>query len=306
MKIAILGAGAMGCIYGGFLAECAENQVTLIDIREDHLAAIASRGLIIETPEGRKIIKNLRVALNVSDFTPVDLLIVLVKAPDTEAAISRAAGLIKRDTMVLTLQNGLGNVEIISRAVGGRHVLAGVTSFGAFISGPGQVELKGRGEVIIGEPAGGETARLFKLQDLFNKSNLPAKITANVLGAVWAKLIVNVGINAIASILGCPNGRLLENPEALALAEAAVNEAARVARARGIGLETPDPWAHTKSVIQNTGENICSMLQDVLAKRPTEIEVMNAAVARAGRELGLVTPVNDILSRLIRAIEKNY
>lgn len=303
MKIAILGSGAMGCLYGGFLAESGENQVTLIDIWKDHIEAINSRGLIIETPEGERVIKNLRGLVTATNADIMDLVIIFVKAIVTQEAMSQALNLIGPGAMVLTLQNGLGNVEKLCRLVEASQVVAGITSFGSFLNGPGRVQLRGRGETIIGELNGDRTERLENLKAVFDRSNLPTRITTNVIGGIWTKLIVNIGVNALATVLRCNNGRLLETAEAEQIVAALVDEAAQVARAKGILLETDDPLGHTKSVIRNTGQNICSMLQDVLAERPTEIKVLNAAIVAAGHELGIPTPVNQVFSNLVQIIQ---
>jgi len=138
MKIAVLGSGAMGSIYGGFLAESDENQVTLIDIWKEHMEAVNADGLIIEGPEGERVIKNFRGLVRASDAGIMDLVIVSVKVTATEEAMSQATSLIGQDTMVLTLQNGLGNIEKLSRVIEAGHILAGTTSFGSFVSGPGR------------------------------------------------------------------------------------------------------------------------------------------------------------------------
>lgn len=152
---------------------------------------------------------------------------------------------------------------------------------------------------------GERTERLENLKNVFDRADLPTRTTTNVIGIIWTKLIVNIGVNALASVLRCNNGQLLARPEAEEILEALVKEAVQIARAKGIVLEVDDPLEHTKSVIRNTAENRCSMLQDVLAGRPTEIEVMNAAMVAAGRELGITTPVNQVLANLVRVLSRS-
>lgn len=306
MDIAILGAGAMGCVYGGFLSESGENKVTLIDIWKDHMAAINERGLTIDTVNGEKHFKNLRGVGAPAEAGPADLVIVFVKALATEEAMRQALNLVKPETMVLTMQNGLGNVEKLSRVAGAEKVIGGITSFGAAIMGPGKVSLRGVGESVFGELDGRLTPRMQNLKAAFDREGLPASVTDNVLGRIWTKLISNIGLNAPCALLNFKNGQLLDYRETEALTEAAVTEAAAVAKAEGIRLTTDDPIAYAKKVIRNTGQNTCSMLQDITAKRRTEISVINGAVVDKGREHGINTPVNMVLTNLIRALEQSY
>ena len=306
MDIAILGAGAMGCIYGGFLSQSGENQVTLIDIKKDHMDAINRGGLTIDTVDGEKHLPNLRGVYSAAEAGPTDLVIVFVKALATEEAMRQALNLVKPETMILTMQNGLGNVEKLARVVDAKQVLGGISSFGAAILGPGRVSLRGVGESVFGELDGTISPRLENLKAAFDRAGLPASLTDNVLGRIWTKLISNLGINALCALLNFKNGQLLDYPETEALTEAAVQEAVAVARAEGVRLETDDPIAYAKKVIKNTGQNTCSMLQDILAKRRTEIAVINGAVVELGQKHDIPTPVNMVLTNLVRALEQSY
>lgn len=308
MKITILGAGAMGSIYGGFLAESGENQVTLVDIWKEHIEAINANGLSITGMDGvERIVKNNITALaSAADTGAADLVIVFVKATFTEQAMRGATNLVGPDTMVLTLQNGLGNVEKLCKVIDQKHVIAGTTAFGASILGPGRIKQGGAGDTVIGELDGTVTERINRVKETFDRAKLSAKIEKNVLGLIWDKLSANIGINAIAAICGIKNGRILEIPQAAALQEAAVKECLAVAAAKGIKMPNPDTLGHVRDVSQKTAQNVCSMLQDIRAKRQTEIAVINGAVAEAGRELGVATPVNWILTSLVETIQQSY
>lgn len=306
MNIAILGAGAMGCLYGGFLAESGENNVTLIDIWKDHIDVINKQGLTIDGPEGERVIKNLRGVYAASEIDSVDLLIVFVKATHTDVAIRQATNLVQPDTMVLTLQNGLGNVEKLCNVLSPKNVIGGVTSYGASIKGPGRIHQGGSGNTVIGELDGSHSKRLESLKETFERANLFGVISNKVLSLIWTKLVANIGINAIAALTSLKNGQLLEHQETSDLLNAAVSEAAAVAKAKGIELETADPVEHARAVALKTGANTCSMLQDIMAKRITEIEVINGAVAEYGKETGVPTPVNWVLTSLIKTIQKTY
>lgn len=305
MKIAVLGAGAMGCLYGGYLAAAGEN-VSLIDIWQDHIEAINKNGLVIEGSEGQQIITNLRGFKTAQEVGPVDLVIVFVKATNTEAAMEQAKSLVGPDTMVMTLQNGLGNVEKLSRVIDARHVIVGVSGFGASIVGPGRIRQGGRGETVIGELNGALSPRLENLCNLLNKANFSSKMSNNVVGLVWSKLIGNIGINALGALTGLKNGQLLDYPQTESLMEKVVTEAVEVAAAAGIKILSDNPVQYVKEMALKTAVNRCSMLQDLTAKRITEIAVINGAIVEMGQKHGIATPVNLVLTNLIETIQQTY
>lgn len=305
MKIVVLGAGAMGCLYGGRLADSGQD-VTLVDIWRDHMEAINRDGLTIEETAGTRVVKNLRGVCAAEEAGPADLVIVFVKATATEEAMAQAKCLVGPETMVLTLQNGLGNAEKLCRVLDPKHVVAGVTGCGASVLGPGRIRHGGQGDTVIGELDGRISERLEAVKKMLDQAGLPAKISTNVSGLVWTKLIGNIGVNALATLTGLQNGRLLDFPETASLMEMAIKEAMAVAEAQGIRFEVDDPVGHTRELAQKTGTNRCSMLQDVTAKRGTEIAVMNGAIVELGRALGVPTPVNLVLSGLIETIQKSY
>lgn len=306
MKIAILGAGAMGCAFGAHLAESGENEVSLIDIWKDHVDAINRDGLKISASQGDRIVRNIKAYASPAEVGEVDLAIVFVKAINTEEAMRQAISLMGPRTMALTLQNGLGNVEKLCRVVDPKSVIAGTTSGGANIKGPGHIHHAAVGVATIGELDGSETERLLKLQEIFNRAKLECKISKNVVGLIWTKLIVNIGINALGTITRLRNGQLLDYQGTTALMEMAVSEAAAVAKAKGINLECSDAVEHAKDVAKKTGQNVCSMLQDFNTKRTTEIAVINGAVVDGGLETGIPTPVNLVLTNLVKTLQESY
>lgn len=310
MKIGIIGAGAMGCLYGAKLSEMPENQVFLIDIWQEHLDNINSDGLKMEADDKVITYKNLKAAKSSEEVGSVDLAIVFVKSTLTKKAVLENKGLFgksdifKKGTVALTLQNGLGNIDEISAVIGEKNVVVGTTSHGATMLGPGKMRHGGKGQTIIGEIDGNETPRLLKIIEVFKKANLDPSITNNVLGLVWDKLLVNVGINALVSIAKVCNGKLLEHPELEIILEKAVREAKAVADAKGINLNFNDPVGHTKDVCIATAKNRASMLQDIENGKKTEIDMINGAIVREGAILGIETPVNLTLTNLIKFIEK--
>nr|WP_314718740.1 2-dehydropantoate 2-reductase [uncultured Fretibacterium sp.] len=305
MKIAILGAGAMGCLYGGTLAE-AGHEVVLIDVWKEHVEALNTSGLQIEEPDRIRRIENIRAVTHPSETGAVELVIVFVKATLTEQAAREAFCLVGEETMVLTLQNGLGNVEKLNSVMGLSHVIAGTTGHGSTLLGPGRIRHAGTGETVIGEQSGGRSERIAALASTFNHAGIATKISENVMGLIWTKLIVNVGINALTAVTGMRNGQLVDYPETESLMRAAIDEACAVARSKGICFEVADPFEHTRNIAKKTAENRSSMLQDVMAKRRTEISVINGAIVELGEKLGIAVPVNAVLTKLITVREKTY
>jgi 2-dehydropantoate 2-reductase len=207
--------------------------------------------------------------------------------------------------IALTLQNGLGNLEQMSAAAGPVRLLAGVTFVGVTRPAEGEVIFAGQGATVIGAPAGSQVTpeETAQVAAVFRKAGLPCQVREDIEAVLWEKLVVNVGINPLTAILRVPNGALPELPEAWELAVAAAQEAAAVAAISGLRLSI-DPEVRLREVCTATAKNRSSMLQDVLAGRPTEIDALNAQVSRRGQALGVATPVNDLLTRLLRAVSR--
>ncbi len=315
MRITLLGAGAMGCLFGGLLAEQG-NSVTLVDSCPERLKAVADQGLLLEEQGRERRIRGLLTAAPPHGAEDAELLVVFVKSSDTFGAVSSLR--IPPNTVVLTLQNGLGNIEAIRRA-GISRLAAGVTGNGASYFAPGAVRFAGRGETVIGWAAPDQEALsqagqpesmplsapgLEDIRVAFERAGLPTRIVSDIKGPIWTKLLVNAGINAATALCLAPNGVMAEHPEAAALLRAVVEEGWQIARALGVSLDTADPVAHAVAIARATASNRSSMLQDILAGRSTEINVINGALAACAAELGMVAPVNETLARLVRIREE--
>ncbi|MDR1376974.1 MAG: 2-dehydropantoate 2-reductase [Synergistaceae bacterium] len=307
MKTAILGSGAMGCLYGGMLAE-AGNDVVLVDVWKEHMDAVNGSGLKIEDSNGERTVKNIRGVTDPTAAGPVDLVIVFVKATATEQAMRGALCLVGENTTVLTLQNGLGNVEKICGVVGAPRVVAGTTGHGSTLVGPGKIRHAGVGETVIGAPNTSESSdgRVESLASFFGGAKLTTRISKNVMGLIWTKLVVNVAINALTAVTGLKNGRLVDFPETAELMKLSVEEACAVAKAKGIRFDVDDPLEHARNIARLTAANRSSMLQDVMSKRPTEVSVINGAIVEEGKKLGIPTPVNAVLTNLVLTKQKTY
>lgn len=304
MKIAIVGAGAMGCLYGAKLSSVPSNEVFLIDVWKEHIDAINENGLQMEE---NGIVLTYNQVKGISDAEqagPCDLVIVFVKSTLTSIAVKSNQAVFGPDTVALTLQNGLGNIDLIRAEIGDHNVIAGTTAHGATMLGPAKMRHAGSGKTIIGELNGIQTDRIKGIASILNGAGLETEISDNVLGLVWDKLLVNVGINALTGITKLQNGDLLKHPEIEELLEAAVSEAQAVATAKGIALSYDDPVGHTKAVCNATAANKSSMLQDILNHKQTEIEMINGAIVREGAQTGIATPVNLVLTNLIKFLQK--
>lgn len=305
MKVAILGSGAMGSLFGGMLAEggC---DVTLIDIWKEHMDRVNASGLSIEGVSGDRVIPSLRGVTDPKEAGEADLVIVFVKATATRTAMEGARSLLGPDTVVLTLQNGLENGEKLAEVIGGERILAGITGEGCTLLGPGRIRHAGQGDTVLGELSGKITERLKKITSVLKGSGFSAKISENVSGLIWTKLLANVGINALTALTGLRNGKLLDYPETEELLRLAVREAVAVAEKKGIRLEVEDPVEHCREIACRTAQNRSSMLQDVTARRQTEIDVINGAIAEEGAKLGIPAPVNRVLTNLVKVRQKTY
>lgn len=304
MKIAVVGAGAMGCLYGAKLSQDPNNQVFLVDVRKDHIDAINENGLLMEE-EGIYIkYDRVKATSEPRNVGTCDLVILFVKSILTKEAVRSNKEVFGPDTVVLTLQNGLGNIEAIATQIKESSIIAGTTAHGATLLGPGSIKHAGNGKTVIGELSGEKTKRLLMIAQVFNQAGLVTDVSDNVMGLVWDKLLINVGINPLTGLTGLCNGDLLKYPELEALLEAAVAEAAEVARAIGIRLHFQDPVAHTKEVCLATASNKSSMLQDLINNRQTEIEMINGAIVKEGYRVGIPTPVNIVLTNLVLFSQK--
>jgi 2-dehydropantoate 2-reductase len=305
MHILILGAGALGSLLGGRLSLVTD--VSLYSTNTAHMEAIQDHGLLIEEMDGQTSQLNIRACTDPSQLpVPPDLIIVLVKAYATFKAVSSILPHCQGATCFLTLQNGIGNWESIAEIVPQDRLMAGTTALGATFIGPGRVKHGGQGPTIIGQICSERTDQaLNSLIQLFGQANLPTEMTNSPQNHIWNKLMVNIGINAITALIDLPNGWIYDNHQARELATQAVQESLEVAQAKGIGLEH-GILQRVFQVARDTAGNISSMNQDLRRKRQTEIEAINGAIVRLGKELGIATPVNTTLTNLIKIAETKH
>lgn len=303
MKIAVLGAGSLGCAVGGVLTE-AGHEVWLINRHADRVQWLRRHGLVMRV-DGVDRTVAVRATTRADEVGPVDLLIVLVKSFHTEAAMASAPPLLGPETVVLSLQNGLGHEEVLSRFVGRQRLLAGKTYVGGSPLGPGHVIAGYHGkDTHIGEIDGRITERVQRMAQALSAAGLQTHVSGNILGTIWDKLLINVATGAVTAITGLTYGQLYRQSQLQALGVAAVEEAMAVARAQGVALSISDPLQAWSKAGAGLGEDFkTSMLQSVEKGSVTEIDFVNGAVVRLGEALGVATPVNRTLVALVKGIE---
>ena len=302
MKIVVVGAGAIGGLFGSFLHKNGED-VTLVDIWEEHVKTIQSTGLKIIRQSGDALF-DMKVTTKIEEVGTPDLIIMAVKSYDTEKASRDCLSIVGPDTMVLTVQNGVGNIDIIGEVLGRNRILAGTTAFGSTILGPGEIRPSETGSITIGELDGTITPRLQQVVETFSGAGIEMHVSQNVDSLTWTKLMVNVGINALTAITMLSNGQLLDHEETKKLQDMVVNEGIAVAEAKGIKFLYEDPLQHVRDVALSTYGNKSSMRQDVERGAKTEVDFINGTIVREGKKLGVATPVNEVLTLLIKTIEK--
>ena len=284
MNITVIGAGAMGSLFGALLAE-AGNMVTLLDIHREHVDAVNANGLSIEKAGDRRIVA-IQATTDPGRIGPTDLSIVFVKSTHTAAAAETAARLSGKTDLVLTLQNGMGNADTLAETLEPSQVIAGTTSHGATFLGPGTIRHAGEGDTVIGPWATAGMTGAEQVADVFCRANIVTRVVVDVRTVLWAKLLINVGINAITALAGIKNGQILELEWSRQLSRAAVEEAMAVARAQGVAIDG-DPVEKVFQVAAATGPNRSSMGQDVDNCRLTEIAAINGFIVRIAETAGV-------------------
>lgn len=292
--ILILGTGAMACLFGARLSRVAH--VTLLGTWEEGLQALEREGIRLVESDGSEARYQVNVARETEPCMGSQLALALVKSWQTGRAAQQLKRCLAPEGIVLTLQNGLGNLEQIIEHVGEERAALGVTTTGGTLLGPAHVRIGGEGPTYVAEHP-----RLSPLTDLLTEAGFEIEQVDDLQGLQWAKLAVNCGINPLSAMLDVRNGALLELPGARNLMRALVQETVEVAHARGVILPFDDLSVETCNVAARTAQNLSSMVQDIHRGAPTEIDAICGAVVRAGEQLGIATPVNLALWDLVQA-----
>lgn len=303
MKITVIGSGAMGCLFGGLLAEAGVH-VQLLDVWPEHVRVLNAEGLSI-LRDGEERVIRVQAFTDPAEIRQADLALIFVKHAQTREAAEIAVRVLENSGCILTLQNGMGNAEVLADVAGAGRVLCGTTAQGAMLLGPGRIQHSGAGPTTIGmwdqerQPVVDEVAQVFCAAGISTSGG------DDIRPVLWNKLFANVGINAITALTNIRNGQLLDLEPTRTLVEAAVTEAMDVARALQVDV-AENGLANVFTIAEATGSNRSSMGQDVDAHRPTEIEAINGYIVRRGEELGIDVPVNRALTCLIQTLQGHY
>jgi 2-dehydropantoate 2-reductase len=298
VKIAVVGAGAMGCLYAGALHR-AGAEVTLVDVNPEHLAAINRHGLELDTRAGVETLP--LTALRPEETAETtDLVVLFTKTFHTDAALEGVKAIIGPETPVLTLQNGLGNDAAVARHVDRERVIVGVSTLPSDLVGPGRVRSHGEGGSKIHPAFGGDTAVALEVAELLTAGGLPTALEPNIQAAIWSKAIFNAAMNTLCALTRRTPGFLGAHEEAKALIRAVVLEGVAAANGSGVAIEAQPILDLTVVSVTDHADHEASMLQDVKAGRPTEVDAINGAIVRAAREAGVAVPVTETLWRLVK------
>lgn len=301
MKVAVIGAGALGSMFGGLLAADG-NDVWLLHHRAGYAAALDERGVSIEGADGDTRRIDVRSTVDASAVGPVDLAMVLVKSHQTVAAVTQHEACIGPATRVLSLQNGLTNHYRLREHVGAERTLHGVTYQGAESDGPGQVRRTATGPSIFG---GHDAGFANRVAEVFESAGVEARVIEEPFEHVWRKLLWSVAIKPVAALTGLPNGELVADEGLSEVMYRLMAEAATVADARGVELDVDATFETLTSALEDS-THTSSMLQDVLGARKTEVGDVNGAVVALGNDEGIDVPYNEMATALVEGLERGY
>jgi 2-dehydropantoate 2-reductase len=293
MKIAVMGAGAVGCYYGGMLAR-AGHAVTLIG-RPQHVEAVRRDGLFMDTQSFQAHVP-MQACTAASGIQRAKLVLCCVKSTDTASAAKEMASYLEPDAFVLSLQNGVDNAERL-QALLPCQVIPAVVYVATEMAGPGHVKHHGRGELVIGPSAFSD-----ELAKLFADAEVPVQISDNVVGALWAKLILNCAYNALSAITQLPYGRLVQGEGVNDVMRDVVQECLAVAQGEGVTVPG-DIWEAVERIARTMSAQFSSTAQDLARCKRSEIDHLNGHVLRRGEALGIATPVNRVLHSVVKLLE---
>ena len=306
MKIVMLGAGALGSTIGGTLA-IGGNDVHFVDMWQEHVDLINKDGLHM-TNEKEDWYVRVDARTTADTIGEADLVIVLVKSFATKQAVEqlKQTNVIGKNTLVMSLQNGLGNEETIASVIGSENVISGKTYVGGRLIQAGYISAGVQGKwTYIGELNGEITDRIQTVCNVFNDAGLLCEVSDNIKGLIWDKLLINVAAVALCGITRLPYGPLYEEDYIKDVAVAAIQEGIQVAKAAGVVLKSEDPqypWVAASEGLPGTFKT--SILQSLELKRPTEIDFINGSIVEWGKKYGIATPVNQTLVACVKGIEK--
>ncbi len=309
IKTVIIGPGAIGCLFASKLSKLPYIDLWILDKKPPRAKLLRKSGIRV-TGLSNIYLKpeKIKITTDPKEIKKPEIIIVCVKSHQTEEAIKKAGPLISKNTKILTVQNGLNNVETIQKVIKRKiNIIAGITSHGATLLAPGKIKHAGIGQTIIGKiDKNTKNRELIKIKKILNQAGIETEITTDIQSALWSKLVINSAINPIGSIVFKKNGEILKDKYWKDILCKTAEESAKVAKKLGIKLMYKNPSQKVIDVCSKTSENYNSMLQDILNRRKTEIEYINGAIIRKAKELGLETPYNNMLYYFVKFLEQQY
>jgi len=306
LKIAIFGVGAMGSIYAGLMAE-AGHEIWAVDIWQAHVDAINQNGLRVEGASGDRVVQGIRATSNAADVGACDLYVLATKAAGVGPAAEMIAPLMGPESMVITIQNGLGAGERIARFMETDRVLLGVADgFGASMKGPGQVHHNAMNLIRVGEMNGGMTERLQDITRVWQGAGFNAQAFADIDQLIWGKYICNVAFSGPCTVFDCTLGELMADPVTWSIAKGCALEVYALGQAKNIAFTFDDPLEYVEAFGHKMPDARPSMLLDHHASRASEIDAINGMAVELGKKLGIPTPYNEVLTAVIRQREAGF
>lgn len=302
MRIAVIGAGAMGCLYGAYLSR--RHEVTMIDNALAQVAAIAQRGITLEDGE-QSVYPDVRACLSGQVNGAADLVIVLVKSTHTDAALKANQDLFQAHTLVLTLQNGAGNDRMIARYVQPENIIVGTSKHSAVSLGPGRSRHLASGATTIGSNHQAHT-QVGAVAHALQQAGFEVAVSDDIQRSIWSELFVDLSVNAFTALTETPIGYMLKNPSAWNFAKRLVYEAVEVAEADGTYFDRREALEMVRQVCRDAGDGYSLMYRDRKRRVPMEIDAINGAIVEQAKLYGVPTPYNALIVDLIHAIEGAY
>lgn len=318
IRIGIIGAGSIGSLFGGYLAYYRTedfDQEIIFFSRKLHCDAIREKGLIIQNNKNTLHISGINAYENLSEFYEkfknanefnFDYIIISTKSTDLENVLSEYKEIIRQSTYIVLLQNGIGNEEVVAKYYGKEKIVRIITSHGALLKKPGKILHTGEGFVKIGFPFNKNGSSELKFFSSFlTSSGLNTEIVDNIDELIWEKAFVNIAINPLGALTRLNNGELIKNSDLRNIMRKLIKESVSVSHGLGINLPDKDYFKLAKDVAYHTRDNKNSMLQDILRSNPTEIDYLNGKIVEIAKKLGFNTPVNELITILIKGLEKS-
>jgi 2-dehydropantoate 2-reductase len=306
MKIAILGTGAMGSIYAALLAD-AGNDIYAIDVWQEHVDVIMQNGLTVTGASGERTVRNLHASSTLDEAGACDLYIIATKASGVADAAHQVSRVMRSDSLVLTIQNGLGSGERIAKHMSTENVLLGVAEgFGASLVAPGHAHHNAMKMIRVGEMTGGITERLQSIEKVWKSAGFDVQAFEDIEQLIWEKFLCNVTFSGPCTVFDLTLGELMNDEESWKIACGCASEVAQLAEAKGIKVSYDDPIEYVISFGKRMPDARPSMLLDHHAKRISEIDAINGMVPVVGADLGIETPYNNVISAVVRNIEKSF